>query len=323
MGDRRAGQHGRPEQAQRRPEHASRPFDGAATASSWARAAGVVIVESLEHALARGATPIAEILGGALTADAFHISAPEPTGRGACPGDDQRDAQRRGRAGRDRLHRGPRHGHAAQRRDRDPGDQGRLRGCMPTRVAISSPKSMIGHLVGAAGIASALAAMRRDPRPASSRRRRTSTSPTPECDLDYVPLTPARRRSTRSMVNGFGFGGQNAVAVFRRYLHRPREPVPVPLGQRAGGRRPRRRRPRGHRPPRPAVRRRAVPRPDRPARGLRARADARDVLYRHEGLSPAPVTERRARPQPRSGRPSNASRRATMSSGITRGRPEA
>ena len=80
-----------------------------ATGSCSARAAGVVVVESLAHARERGATPLAEVIGGALTADAFHISAPEPTGRGQSPGDDLGPAQRRRRAGRDRLHRRPRH----------------------------------------------------------------------------------------------------------------------------------------------------------------------------------------------------------------------
>ena len=95
-------------------EHASRPFDRSRDGFVLGEGGGAVIVESLEHALARGATPIAEILGGALTADAFHISAPEPTGRGRLAGDGRGDAQRRGRRRRDRLHRGPRHVHPAQ-----------------------------------------------------------------------------------------------------------------------------------------------------------------------------------------------------------------
>jgi 3-oxoacyl-[acyl-carrier-protein] synthase II len=84
------------------------------------------------------------------------------------------------------------------------------------RVQVSSPKSMIGHLVGAAGIASALAAL-------GGIRDRT-VSPTanlehpdlPECDLDYVPLRARETKVDTVMVNGFGFGGQNAVTIFRR-----------------------------------------------------------------------------------------------------------
>src|SRR5205814_9055959 len=84
------------------------------------------------------------------------------------------------------------------------------------KVQISSPKSMIGHLVGAAGIASALAAL--------GGIRDQTISPTanlehpdlPECDLDYVPLKAREARVDTVMVNGFGFGGQNAVTIFRR-----------------------------------------------------------------------------------------------------------
>ena len=83
MGVAALGQHGRPVEAQRRsPETASRPFDGTRDGFVLGEGGGVVVVESLAHALDRGATPIAEVIGGALTADAFHISAPEPTGRG-------------------------------------------------------------------------------------------------------------------------------------------------------------------------------------------------------------------------------------------------
>ena len=83
------------------------------------------------------------------------------------------------------------------------------------KVAISSPKSMIGHLVGAAGIASALAAIgsiRDGVIPPTANLH----TPDPECDLDYVPLTARRAKVETVAVDGFGFGGQNAVAVFRR-----------------------------------------------------------------------------------------------------------
>ena len=109
------------------PETASRPFDLTRDGFVLGEGAGVMVVESAEHALERGATPIAEVLGGALTADAFHISAPDPTGPRPGTRDDERAAQRRRRAGRDRLDRRPRHLDVAQRRDRDAGDQGGLR----------------------------------------------------------------------------------------------------------------------------------------------------------------------------------------------------
>ena len=109
------------------PETASRPFDATRDGFVLGEGGGVVVVESLEHARDRGATPIAEIIGGALTADAFHISAPEPTGRGQARAMTQALRHAEVDAGRGRLHRRPRHVDVAQRRHRDPGDQGGLR----------------------------------------------------------------------------------------------------------------------------------------------------------------------------------------------------
>jgi 3-oxoacyl-(acyl-carrier-protein) synthase len=105
------------------PTHASRPFDRDRDGFVLGEGGGVVVVESLAHALARGATPIAEVLGGALTADAFHISAPEPTGRGASRAMTMARERVRRDGGRDRLDRGPWHVHAAQRLDGVAGHQ--------------------------------------------------------------------------------------------------------------------------------------------------------------------------------------------------------
>jgi 3-oxoacyl-[acyl-carrier-protein] synthase II len=88
-------------------------------------------------------------------------------------------------------------------------------GAYAHKVPISSPKSMIGHLVGAAGIASALAgigAIRDQVIPPTANLH----TPDPECDLDYVPLTARKAKIDTVAVHGFGFGGQNAVAIFRR-----------------------------------------------------------------------------------------------------------
>ena len=141
------------------PEGASRPFDRTRDGFVFGEGAGVVVVESAEHALERGATIQAEVVGAALTADAFHISAPEPTGRGAAMAMTQGDAPGGRRARRDRLHRRPRHLDAAQRRHRDAGDQARPSASTPTRSPITSPKSMVGHMLGAAGAAAAIAAI--------------------------------------------------------------------------------------------------------------------------------------------------------------------
>ncbi|HSL32526.1 MAG TPA: beta-ketoacyl-ACP synthase II [Candidatus Limnocylindrales bacterium] len=196
------------------PETASRPFDLTRDGFVLGEGAGVVVVESLAHALDRGATPLVEVIGGALTADAFHISAPEPTGRGQARA--MTLALRNAGVAPDEIDYIVAHGTATPLNDATEtraikaayGDHAR-------KVAISSPKSMIGHLVGAAGIASALAgigAIRDQVIPPTANLH----TPDPECDLDYVPLTARKARVDTVAVNGFGFGGQNAVAIFRR-----------------------------------------------------------------------------------------------------------
>ena len=198
------------------PETASRPFDATRDGFVLGEGGGVVVVESAEHALERGATPIAEVLGGGLTADAYHISAPEPTGRGAARAMEL--ALRNASVAPDEIDWIVAHGTSTPLNDvtetraikRAFGDRAR-------KVAISSPKSMIGHLVGAAGIASALAAVGgiRDGIITPTANLET---PDPECDLDYVPNVARSQRVETVMVNGFGFGGQNAVTIFRRFV---------------------------------------------------------------------------------------------------------
>jgi 3-oxoacyl-[acyl-carrier-protein] synthase II len=196
------------------PETASRPFDGTRDGFVLGEGGGLVVVESLAHARARGAAPIAEILGGALTADAFHISAPEPTGRGQSRA--MTNALRNSEVAPDEIDYIVAHGTSTPLNDVTEtraiktayGDHARM-------VAFSSPQSMIGHLVGAAGIAPALAALgaiRDGVIPPTA----NLTTPDPECDLDYVPLTARRTRVETVAVHGFGFGGQNAVTIFRR-----------------------------------------------------------------------------------------------------------
>ena len=196
------------------PETASRPFDGTRDGFVLGEGAGVVVVESLAHALERGATPIAEVIGGALTADAFHISAPEPTGRGQARA--MTGALRNAGIAPDEIDYIVAHGTSTQLNDvTETRAIKTAYGAHARKVAISSPKSMIGHLVGAAGIASALAgigAIRDQIIPPTANLR----TPDPECDLDYVPLTARKARVDTVAVHGFGFGGQNAVAIFRR-----------------------------------------------------------------------------------------------------------
>ena len=198
------------------PETASRPFDSSRDGFVLGEGAGVVVVESLQHARDRGAAPIVEVLGGALTADAFHISAPEPTGRGQARA--MTLAMQRAGVAPDEIDYIVAHGTATQLNDATETRAIKAAyGAHARKVAISSPKSMIGHLIGAAGIASALAAIGaiRDGIIPPTANLHT---PVPECDLDYVPLTARRARVETAAINGFGFGGQNAVAVFRRVV---------------------------------------------------------------------------------------------------------
>jgi 3-oxoacyl-[acyl-carrier-protein] synthase II len=197
------------------PQHASRPFDRDRDGFLFGEGAGVCIVESAEHALARGATIQAEILGAALTADAFHISAPEPTGRGAAMA--MTRAMRDAGVAPDEIDYIVAHGTSTPLNDVTETRAIKLAfGDRAKRVPISSPKSMIGHMLGAAGAAAGIAAVgaiREGWIPPTANLE----NPDPECDLDYVPLVKRKVAVETAMINGFGFGGQNAVAVFRRF----------------------------------------------------------------------------------------------------------
>ena len=197
------------------PETASRPFDLTRDGFVLGEGAGVMVVESAEHALKRGATPIAEVIGGALTADAFHISAPDPSGRGQARA--MSNALRNAGVAPDEIDWIVAHGTSTSLNDvTETRAIKAAYGSAAATRAISSPKSMIGHLVGAAGIASALAAVGgiRDNVISPTANLHT---PDPECDLDYVPLVAREKQVDTVAINGFGFGGQNAVTIFRRF----------------------------------------------------------------------------------------------------------
>jgi 3-oxoacyl-[acyl-carrier-protein] synthase II len=197
------------------PERASRPFDGERDGFVFGEAAGILIVESAEHAEARGAPILGEIAGGALTGDAFHISAPDPSGYGA--------TLAMQRAVRD-AHLEPEQvdfvvAHGTSTPLNDATETKAIRsafGAHADRLAVSSNKSMVGHTLGAAGAMSALAAvlaLRDGVLPPTINQE----TPDPACDLDYVPNACRRDDVNVAIINGFGFGGQNAVAVFQRW----------------------------------------------------------------------------------------------------------
>ncbi len=198
------------------PTHASRPFDRDRDGFLFGEGAGVVVVESAEHALARGATIQAELVGAALTADAFHISAPEPTGRGATMAMTKANAD--AELAPDEIDYIVAHGTSTPLNDVTETRAIKAAfGRHAHRVPVSSPKSMIGHLLGAAGVASAMTAIgaiREGIIPPTANLEHPDL---PECDLDYVPLVARNATIDTAIINGFGFGGQNAVAVFKRF----------------------------------------------------------------------------------------------------------
>jgi 3-oxoacyl-[acyl-carrier-protein] synthase II len=197
------------------PEGASRPFDRTRDGFVFAEGAGILVVESAAHAMARGATILAEIIGAALTADAYHISAPEPTGRGASMA--MTKAMRQAGVAPDEVDHIVAHGTSTPLNDvTETKAIKRAFGDHAHRVAVSAPKSMVGHMLGAAGAIAAMAAVGsiRDGWIAPTINYH---EPDPECDLDYVPNVKRQARVDTAMINGFGFGGQNAVAIFRRF----------------------------------------------------------------------------------------------------------
>jgi 3-oxoacyl-[acyl-carrier-protein] synthase II len=197
------------------PAGASRPFDGARDGFVFGEAAGIFVIESAEHAEARGAPILAEVAGGALTGDAFHISAPDPSGYGATLA--MQRAMRDAHLEPEQVDHIVAHGTSTPLNDATETKAIRAAfGDHADHLPVSSNKSMVGHTLGAAGAVSALAAVfaiRDGVLPPTINQ----TTPDPACDLDYVPNTSRHADVDVAVVNGFGFGGQNAVAVFRRY----------------------------------------------------------------------------------------------------------
>lgn len=194
------------------PTAASRPFDAERDGFVFGEGAVLLVLESAEHAAARGHTPYARLAGGALTCDAFHVTAPEPSGTYAAAA--MSGALRGARVAPDEVDYICAHGTSTRANDRTETRAihqafGDAAGAIP----VSSPKSMVGHLIGAAGSLSAMVcvlAIRDGVVPPTI----NLDNPDPECDLDYVPNTARSVPVRTAMANAFGFGGQNCVAVF-------------------------------------------------------------------------------------------------------------
>ena len=197
------------------PVAASRPFDADRDGFVFGEASAVMVVESAEHAERRGAQVLGEVGGGALTGDAFHISAPDPSAYSS--GRAMEKALRDADVAPEQVQLVVAHGTSTPLNDATESKAIRSAfGAHADRLAVTSNKSMIGHTLGAAGAMSALSAVlaiRDNLIPPTI----NYATPDPACDLDYVPNTARQAPVDVAIVNGFGFGGQNAVAVIRRY----------------------------------------------------------------------------------------------------------
>jgi 3-oxoacyl-[acyl-carrier-protein] synthase II len=194
------------------PEHASRPFDRDRDGFVAAEGSAVFVLEEREHALARGATIYGELVGYAAAADAYHITAPDPSGAGAvrCV---RRALERAGARPEDIQYINA-HGTGTPLNDlAETRAIKEVFGAAAYQVAISSSKSMTGHMLGAAGAFESmvtLLAMRDSFIPPTI----NLDNPDPECDLDYVPHTGRAADVRLAMSTSFGFGGHNACVVF-------------------------------------------------------------------------------------------------------------
>jgi len=197
------------------PAGASRPFDLGRDGFVFSEGAAVFVLETLEHAISRGAPIIAEVHGGAYTSDAWHITAPHPDGRGAASAM-RKAIQRSGFQTTDVDYIAA---HATATSIGDIAETNALKtvfGDHAPKLAISANKSMVGHLLGAAGAISSLGCIMAI-RDNMVHPTINLTNPDPKCDLDYVPNVKRAMTVNVAAANGFGFGGQNAVTIFSKY----------------------------------------------------------------------------------------------------------
>jgi 3-oxoacyl-[acyl-carrier-protein] synthase II len=197
------------------PGHASRPFDAQRDGFVVGEGAGILVLESLEHAQKRGANILAEIVGYGMSGDAFHITQPAENGDGA---------YRVMKAAMKDAHLTPEdigyvnaHGTSTPLGDTiETRALKRVFGDRAKQVPISSTKSMTGHLLGGAGGLEAgiiVLALRDQILPPTINQE----TPDPECDLDYIPNVARKASVEYALSNSFGFGGTNAALIFKRW----------------------------------------------------------------------------------------------------------
>ena len=197
------------------PEIASRPFDRERDGFVIGEGAGILVLEELGHAVARGAKIYGEVLGYGATADAYHITAPEENGAGAVRA--MQAAMQQANLQPDQIDYINAHGTSTPLNDKSETQAIKtVLGEAAYRIPISSTKSMTGHLLGAGGAVEAVVCARvlTD---AMIPPTINYEHPDPACDLDYVPNTARAATIKTIMSNSFGFGGHNAVLIFGQY----------------------------------------------------------------------------------------------------------
>ncbi|MDQ6710378.1 MAG: beta-ketoacyl-ACP synthase II [Candidatus Dormibacteraeota bacterium] len=197
------------------PSTASRPFDLERDGFIMGEGAGVLILEELESAKRRGATIMAEIVGYAATADASHITAPDPVGAGAAKA--MKRTLEKAKVNPSDVSYINAHGTATQLGDvAETLAVKNIFGAAAYRVPISSTKSMLGHLLGAAGAVEGVIcvkAIQEGVAPPTINLEH----PDPQCDLDYIPEGARELPITLALSNSFGFGGHNASLLFKQF----------------------------------------------------------------------------------------------------------
>lgn len=197
------------------PQRASRPFDAERDGFVMGEGAGVLVMESLEHARQREARIYAEPIGYGATADAFHIAAPDEKGVGAARAMEL--ALQNAGIAPEAVDYINAHGTSTRLNDRTETQAiRRVFGSHADRLVVSSTKSMMGHLMGAAGAAEAIACVK-SMETGWVPPTVNYEHPDPECDLDYVPNQARRVEPQVVLSNSFGFGGHNGCIIFRRW----------------------------------------------------------------------------------------------------------
>jgi len=197
------------------PERSSRPFDINRDGFVMGEGSGIVVLESEEHALARGARIYCELSGYAATCDAHHITMPDPEGKGLA--DALRIALEDGGVSKDQVDYINAHGTSTKYNDKfETAALKRVFGELASGLVVSSTKSMTGHLLGAAGGVEAAAcckAIQTGIIPPTINYE----DPDPDCDLNYAPNKSVKKEVQVAVTNNLGFGGHNASIVFRKY----------------------------------------------------------------------------------------------------------